>query len=390
MSLFIDIAYDSLIKYEEELCGDNVEIVKLEDSIIVVMADGLGSGVKANILSTLTTKIAATMLKEGEDIYETVDTIINTLPVCKVRNIAYSTFTILKIYNDGRVFAAEYDNPPLFIIRNNESLKLPKKELNIKGKKVFVSDFMARKGDVLVAVSDGVIHAGIGQVLNLGWTWDKVDNYLERSCFRKKSAKNISRDLVEVCWDLYGKKPGDDTTVVAIKIREPEYIDLFTGPPVNTANDSYVIKKIMQGKGKKIICGGTAANIAARELNKKITVNMDVLYKDVPPTSSMQGIDLITEGVLTLSKAVDKLKNGMECYSQSEIIYNIAEKDGVSLLVKMLLEDCTHLNLWVGRSVNLAHQNPDFPTDLNIKLNLVDELCDLMKKLGKKVKVNYV
>ncbi|MCY6369603.1 SpoIIE family protein phosphatase [Clostridium ganghwense] len=390
MSLFIDVAYDSLIKHEEELCGDNVEIVKLEDSIIIVMADGLGSGVKANILSTLTTKIAATMLKEGEDIYETVDTIINTLPVCKVRNIAYSTFTILKIYNDGRVFAAEYDNPPLFIIRNSESLKIPKKELDINGKKVYVSDFIARRGDVLTAVSDGVIHAGIGQVLNLGWTWDKVENYLQRSCCKKKSAKNISRDLVEVCWDLYGKKPGDDTTVVGIKIRDPEYIDLFTGPPVNTANDSYVIKKFMNGKGKKIICGGTAANIASRELNREMKVNMDILYKDVPPTSTMQGIDLITEGVLTLSKAVEKLKKGMECYDDGGLIYNIREKDGASLLIKMLLEDCTHLNLWIGKAVNLAHQNPDFPTDLNIKLNLVEELCELMKKLGKKITINYV
>lgn len=390
MSLFIDVAYDSLNKYEEELCGDNVEMVKLKDSIIIVMADGLGSGVKANILSTLTTKIASTMLKEGEDIKETVDTIVNTLPVCKVRNIAYSTFTIIKIYKDGRIFIAEYDNPPVFVIRKNKSLKLDKKELHIKDKKVYISNFFAIKGDVLTIVSDGVIHAGIGKILNLGWTWDKVKNYLERSSSIKKCAKNISRDLVEICWDLYGKKPGDDTTVVSIKIREPEYIDLFTGPPKNRENDSYVIKKFMQSKGKKIICGGTAANIASRELRRKIKVNMDVLYKDVPPISTMEGVDLITEGVLTLSKTLEKLKEIMKSYSQGGMIYSIKEKDGASLLVKMLLEDCTHLNLWVGKAVNLAHQNPDFPMDLNIKLNLVDELCYIMKRLGKKVEINYI
>ncbi|WMJ79434.1 SpoIIE family protein phosphatase [Clostridium sp. MB40-C1] len=390
MSLFIDIAYDSLIKYEEELCGDNVEIVKLDDCIIIVLADGLGSGVKANILSTLTTKIAATMLKEGEDIYETVDTIVNTLPICKVRNIAYSTFTILKIYNDGRVYTAEYDNPPLFIIRNNKSINIDKKELHINGKKVYVSKFTAQTGDILTAISDGVIHAGIGQVLNLGWTWDKVENYLERSCCNKKSAKNISRDLVEVCWDLYGKKPGDDTTVLTVKMRHPEYVDLFTGPPINKSNDGYVIKKLMEGKGKKIICGGTAANIASRELNRPIKVKMDLLYKDIPPISTMHGIDLITEGVLTLSKAVEKLKRAMRSYADSGMIYDIKEKDGASILVKMLVEDCTNLNLWIGKAVNLAHQNPDFPSDLNIKLKLIDELCEVMKSLGKTVTINYV
>lgn len=390
MSVFIDVAYDSLNKYEEELCGDNVEIVKLKDSIIVVMADGLGSGVKANILSTLTTKIASTMLKEGEDIAETVDTIVNTLPVCKVRNIAYSTFTIIKIYKDGRAFIAEYDNPPIFVIRNNKSLKLDRKEININDKKVYISNLIWEKKDTITIVSDGVIHAGIGKILNLGWTWDKVENYLERSSSTKKSAKNISRDLVEICWDLYGRKPGDDTTVVSIKIREPEYIDLFTGPPKNRENDSYAIKRFMQSKGKKIICGGTAANIASRELKRKIKVNMDVLYEDVPPTSNMEGIELITEGVLTLSKAVEKLKKAVENYSYSGMIYDIKEKDGASLLVKMLLEDCTHLNLWVGKAINLAHQNPDFPMDLNIKLNLVDELSRIMKSLGKKVEIKYI
>lgn len=390
MSLFIDIAYDSLIKHEEELCGDNVEIVKLDDCVIIVMADGLGSGVKANILSTLTTKIAATMLKEGEDIYETVDTIVNTLPVCKVRNIAYSTFTILKIYNDGSVYAAEYDNPPLFIIRGEESIKLDKKELEIDGKKVYVSNFKVRKGDVITAISDGVIHAGIGQVLNLGWTWEKVENYLQRNCCNRKSAKNICRDLAEVCWDLYGEKPGDDTTVVSIKIREPEYVDLFTGPPTNKENDSYIIKKLMEGKGKKVICGGTAANIASRELNREVKVELNKLYEDIPPISYMQGIDLITEGVLTLSKAVEKLRSAVKSYSEGGCMCNIKEEDGASLLVKVLLEDCTNLNLWIGKAVNLAHQNPDFPSDLNIKLKLVEELCDIMKSLGKTVTLKYI
>ena len=390
MDLFIDVAYDSLIKKDEELCGDRVEIIRLEDSTIIVMADGLGSGVKANILASLTAKIASTMLKEGADIYETVDTIVNTLPVCKVRNIAYCTFTIMKIYNDGRAYIAEYDNPPFFLIRNNKGIEIDKKQSIINEKKVVESEFTLQEGDVLTVVSDGCIHAGIGNILNLGWSWDNVENYLIRNIQCRRSAKNLEKDLIQVCWDLYGGKPGDDTTALCVKARKPEFIDLFTGPPEDERNDSYIIKEFMKGTGKKIICGGTTSNIASRELGLELKVNLDFFDKDVPPTATMDGIDLITEGVLTLSKAIEKLSNYEASFTQKECSHDLDGLDGASRLVKMLIEDCTHLNLWVGKAINPAHQNPKFPIDLSIKLKLVDQLIECMKKLGKHVNINYV
>jgi len=390
MGLFIDVAYDSLLKKNEELCGDRVDIIRLEDSTIIVMADGLGSGVKANILASLTAKIASTMLKEGADIYETVDTIVNTLPVCKVRNIAYCTFTIMKIYNDGRAYIAEYDNPPFFLIRNNNGIKMEKKESIINGKKVLESEFTLGQDDVLTIVSDGCIHAGIGNILNLGWSWDNVHNYLIRNTKFRRSAKNISKDLIQVCWDLYGGNPGDDTTAVCIKARKPEVINLFTGPSKDERSDSNVIKEFMSGPGKKIICGGTTSNIASRELGRVLKVNLDFFDKDVPPTATMDGIDLVTEGVLTLSKTIEKLRNYEANFSPLEYSSDLEGLDGASRLVKMLIEDCTHLNLWVGKAVNPAHQIPNSKVDLSIKLKLVDQLVEYMKKLGKYVNINYI
>lgn len=388
MSLFIDVAYDSLNKYNEELCGDKVEYASVDEEIIIVISDGLGSGVKANILATLTTKIAATMLKKGEDLYDTIDTIINTLPICKERKIAYSTFTILKIDKEGNAYIAEYDNPPFFILRNSESLKIEKEEHIINDKKVNISTFKLQKDDVIVVVSDGVIHAGIGEVLNLGWKWEDVERYLVRNVKNKKCAKNISKDLIDVCFELYGGKPGDDTTVLVVKAREPQYVDLFTGPPEDKENDAYVIRQLIKGKGKKIICGGTAANIAERVLNRKVEVNLDELNCEVPPTSTMEGIDLITEGVLTLNKAVEKLNKYINSNQDKVCILN--EEDGASKLIKVLIEDCTHLNLWIGKTVNPAHQNPNFDGNLNIKLKLIDELSEMLKRLGKTVIITYI
>jgi hypothetical protein len=387
---FIDIAYDSINKYGEELCGDNVEVVKNDNSAIVVLADGLGSGVKANILATLTSKIAATMLKEGASINETVDTIVHTLPVCNIRKLAYSTFTIIKVQDNGEVYVAEYDNPPFFLIKNKKVLHVEKRNTVINGKVVKESNFKLNEGDSLTVVSDGVIHAGVGGILNLGWRWENVAEYLEKISTRKKCSKNISKDLITVCKNFYLNKPGDDTTAVTVKIREPEIIDLFTGPPEDKNMDSWVVSKLMEGKGKKIVCGGTAANIVARELNEKLIVNMDYINPEVPPIATIKGIDLVTEGVLTLSKAVEIMKKYIDNFSKDDIIYELKDEDGASLLAKTLVEDCTHLNLWVGKAINPAHQNPDMPVNLSIKLKVVNELAKLMVNLGKKVKLTYI
>lgn len=390
MSLFVDVSFQSLIKFGEELCGDRVEIVRLHDSTIVVMADGLGSGVKANILSTLTTKISATMLKEGADIYETVDTIVNTLPACKVRKIAYSTFTLIKIYDDGRVYVSEYDNPPIFIIRDGRMLNVNKKEIIINERKVYESKFYVQPGDVLTVVSDGVIHAGLGNIMNLGWKWDNVCDYLQRSTKDKSDAQSITKDLSQVCWDLYGGKPGDDTTVVTMKIKTPEWINIFTGPPKDEKKDGQVIKDFMKSYGKKVICGGTAANIVQRELNKPLTVNMDFVCKDIPPTANMEGIDLITEGVITLSRVVEMIKEYKRSAVSSEYNCDLSRKDGASKLARILLNECTNLIIWLGKAVNPAHQNPNLPMDLSIKYNIVNELAELLKSLGKKVEIKEI
>ena len=185
-------------------------------------------------------------------------------------------------------------------------------------------------------------------------------------------------------------KPGDDTTALVIKAKKVQYIDLFAGPPKDPANDADIIKSFMKGNGKKIICGGTAANIASRELHKPLKVDMNYADKEIPPTAEMDGIDLITEGVLTLSKTVELIKN----YSKSQENLEASDlefgEDAASKLSEILIFNCSHLNLWVGKAVNPAHQNPDFPTDLSIKLNIILELKDILLLLGKKVYLNYV
>lgn len=385
---FFDINYKSINKHNEELCGDKVEYLYDDEGIIIVMSDGLGSGVKANILATMTVKIAVTMLKEGAAIDDTIDTIINTLPECKVRKLAYSTFTIIKIDRYHNAYIAEYDNPPYFFYSHKRIIPVEKRERIIGNKKIYESNIQLEMGDTLCVVSDGAIHAGIGQMLNLGWSWNEINEYLKELNNVNRSSQLINGNFIGVCNNLYNNKPGDDTTIMTLKVRKPEIIDIFIGPPANKDNDSYLSEIMKNSPNMKIICGGTTALIAERELGLKLKVDMDSMKKDVPPIAYMEGFDLVTEGVLTLGKTLESIKKLNK--SNYESVLDENDYDGSSLLTKLLTDTGTHINFYLGSAVNPAHQNPNFPGDFNIKNNIINKLIIELKKAGKKIEAVYI
>ena len=389
MKIFVEADYLSLNKDNEELCGDKVEIIRTEDFVIVVLADGLGSGVKANILATLTSKIIGTMISMGASIDEAVDTIINTLPVCSQRGIAYSTFSILQIFNSGECYLVEFDNPSIIRLIRGKYVDINRQVREINGKLIKESRFCINTEDILVMVSDGAIHAGVGHILNLGWQWENVKDYLERIYRKDISAKNISMLLLEVCDNLYAKKPGDDTTVVTIKVRNCLQVNVMIGPPVDKNMDKSIVSKFINEDGKKIVCGGTTSQIVSREINKEIVTTLNYFDKKVPPTAKIDGIDLTTEGILTMGKALDYAKKYVSSENTINDFLDLNKQDGASKLAKLLIEESTSVKFIVGRAINPAHQNPEFPLDLGIKLKLVGEMANCLKQLGKKVTLEY-
>ncbi|MCG8485432.1 MAG: serine/threonine-protein phosphatase [Clostridia bacterium] len=389
MNLFVDASYSAINKYGEELCGDKVDIVRNDDSVIVVLADGLGSGVKASILSTLTSKIIGTMLLHGATIDEAVETIANTLPVCKVRELAYCTFSILQIFKSQEAYLVQFDNPLVVRLRNGELVDIKTTERKINGRRLLESRLKVTHDDVFMMVSDGVIHAGVGGVLNLGWEWEHVAEYLETMYKPDLSAHSVSKHMLSVCNDLYMRKPGDDTTVVTVKIRTPEIVNVMVGPPVDKDKDSIIVNKFIKEEGKKVVCGGTTSQIVSRVTGKKMETNFDYIHPSIPPIANLEGVDLTTEGVLTLGKTLECIRRYMSHYNELEDNLNLEGKDGVSRLSKILLEESTSIHFFVGRAMNPAHQNPEFPLDLGIKLKLVDEIIKHLKSLGKDVVVEY-
>ena len=307
MNVSIDVAWKSLNKHDEELCGDKVEILKTEDSDIVILADGMGSGVKANILATMASKILGTMFLKGEPIEEAVETLASTLPVCKVRNVSYSTFSILQIFHSGDAYLVEFDNPGCIFVRNKQLVKIPENIREISGRKIREYRFSVQPDDCFVLMSDGTIYAGVGELLNFGWTWESMAEYTLKCVRETKSAARIAALLSQACDDLYQQRPGDDTTVAVTRVIERQIVNIFTGPPEKKADDERLMRDFMRMDGKKVVCGGTTSHIAAACLKRDMTNNDDGT-KEVPPTSNIRGLDLVTEGVLTMSYAYKLLK----------------------------------------------------------------------------------
>ena len=386
--LCADIGYKSINHYGEQLCGDHVDIVEpSDDSTVIVLSDGLGSGVKASILSTLTSKIISTMLAEGLSLEECVETIAATLPVCSVRGVAYSTFTIIHLKNNQTAELIQYDNPHAIIIRDENVWDYPKTEMMIGGKKIFKSVIKLQENDIFVAMSDGCPHAGIGTAYNFGWKREEIAAFMESISQCGYTAKTLSTMLVDECDNLYGHKPGDDATACVVRIRKREPMNMLFGPPFNRDDADRMMSLFFSKEGKHIICGGTTSSIAAKFLRKPLKASLNFEASDIPPIAEIEGVDLVTEGVITINKVVEYAKDYLEENKYYEH-WNF-NNDGASLICRLLFEEATDINFYVGRAINPAHQNPDLPINFNIKMNLVEELSKCLRKMGKKIKVSY-
>ena len=365
--LCADIGYKSIKHAGEELCGDHVDVVNMEDgSTIMVLADGLGSGVKASILSTLTSKIISTMMAEGLSIEECVSTIAATLPVTSEHGVAYSTFTIIQLVRNHTAELIQYDNPHVILIRNGDVTDYPMTEIRIEGKKIYRSTIRLQEDDVFVAMSDGCPHASADVTYNNDWKREDIAQFVADMSMTGYTAKVLCTMLVDECDKLYGYSPRDDATACVVRIRRRVPMSILFGPPADRDDCDRMMNLFFSKEGKHIICGGTTAGIAAKYLRKPLKAKMAYdTSSGVPPTAELEGADLVTEGVVTMSKvltyAQDYLK-GNESYEE----WNYGH-DGASRICQLLFEEATDINFYVGRAINPAHQNPNLPINLALR-----------------------
>ena len=388
--LYADIGWQSLTKTGQIVCGDHVEKIQRPDgSVVLVLADGLGSGVKACILSTLTSTIISRMVAADLAIPYCVRSIAEALPVCSVRKLAYSTFTIISISPAGKALIVQYDNPCIALIRNGEEIPISFTRRTIDDKEIESAAVQLQKGDVLLAFSDGAENAGVAPGTSYANKWgrDNIVRYMEPVCVGGYSAKTLNTMLLDECFQRYDGMPGDDTTALTIYMRTREQVNLMIGPPANVEDNEKMMSLFFSKGGKHIVCGGTTSRIASEYLQKPLVVSTEFTDDDIPPAGSIEGVDLVTEGILTINRVLEYAKD----YLQDNETYSrwCYKRDGASLLARMLLEEATDINFFVGRAVNPAHQDPELAISFEIKMRLVRELADCLKEMGKTIRVNY-
>lgn len=389
MRQIVEIAWESLSKAGEELCGDCVEMTTTPTSLVVVLSDGLGSGVKANILATLTSRIAAVMFREGATADEVLETLAETLPECRERHLAYATFAMLKVDRAREAYLVEYDCPPLILVRGGQVVDLPLAERAVGGRIIREARFRLQKGDYMVLVSDGYVHAGVGGLYRLGWGWENIATAVRRWAGTGGDAYELAQALKRTCLKLYNGKPGDDATAVAMRVREAVRVTVWTGPPADPARDAEAVNRLMASEGLKVICGGTTAQIAARVLGRRLEVEwlppskrQNRPKRRTPPPARLEGVDLVTEGIITLGMAVELLE-------QARTARDLPHDDEAATRLAHVLLTADEIHLLVGTALN-PNQVADLVRGEPMRMVYVKELVRLLQERNKQVTLERI
>lgn len=378
-----DIGVVSKCKAGESLCGDQCLIEHAGNSTTVILSDGLGSGVKANILSTLTSTMLTTMLQGNVPLDECVTTVAETLPMCRERKLAYATFTILMTEGDS-AHLVQYDNPSAIFIHNGAVRRYNYSAHFIQDKELHESRLNFDEGDMLILFSDGVSEAGRGVTTDAGWAASAIEDFVTRNYSPSISAQRMAAKIMSCVQSLDLNTMEDDATVAVVKLRSRCAVNVMIGPPENKDDDLSTMRLFFAKEGKHVVCGGTTAQAVAEYLGARIRTLPGSGTEAVPPMSEIQGVDLVTEGVVTLNATLQIIKN-----YQKDGMYSLelmGKKDGASKLAEMLLEDATEINILFGNAINFAQQSGEFSFEK--KFQLIQEMRDTLRIAGKKVKMS--
>ena len=381
---FMETGWASVNKHDEKLCGDFFKVFENNDKRVFVLSDGLGSGVKANILSTLTTTILGTMLSRGIPLDECINTVATTLPVCRTRRLAYSTFTVLQIEH-GTAYLVQFSNPAAVLLRNGKNVNYPHNVHYIGEKEIHETHIPIITGDILVLMSDGITNAGVGKLAPNGWKREDLIDFLERLDTSNMSASQIAARIVNCCLTLSEDSPDDDTTVLVVKLRNRTVANMLVGPPENKEDDNRVLKLFFAKEGIRIVCGGSTAHTVSKYQQKPLFVIEESRTGEIPVMSRMENVDYVTEGVITLKKVLELCR----AYTKDplRLLGFCTKKDAASVLATLLIETATDINIYFGMAANDAHEGTEF--DFQAKLSLIKQLEECLQQMQKNVKISF-
>jgi hypothetical protein len=385
MSLFIEANSFTIPKQGESVCGDTLRLERTAGRFLAILSDGLGSGVRASVSSTLTVEILSRMITADIPLEECIRTVAAALPPQEPSGSAYATFLVIDIDRPtGRTVVSNFGNPPLLHFAHKNPIAVPCEILKVENQEIQQHRFVLGHDDVLVAMSDGIPGAGANGLYNDAWGIDQITKRIQQILLlRGNDARALGRDLSADTIHAYNTTPGDDASFIILRARQGKHLALFTGPPVDASKDDELAEQFMQQEGRKVVCGGTTGTIISIHLGSMPRQIPESAVDGMPPISRIEGIDLTTEGLLTLSRATEYIAS-----ARGDATRLPETRSGAAMLAQELLT-ADSIVLFVGLADNAAYTQLRLPSSSLFRKSVIRQIHDILVGYGKEVSITY-
>lgn len=379
---YIEVVIAQSAKRTGNICGDYVIVDRTQEATTAIVADGIGTGIKARVAAVMCASRLLELIRLGFSLREACNKLVDTMHEARTSDIPFSAFSVCRILNNGHATIISYEIPPPILINNRLAAYLPKQHFISMGLEMVGEVSCALEvGDGIVLMSDGVSQAGLGAQYRMGWGTQSASDFINGCLAKRNDLKEVPGSVLAKVKDISGATYGDDTTCVVLFCREAKTLNVLTGPPGNKAHDEKVVKEFMALKGLKVVCGSTTAELVARINGVKVGMNEISNAYHKPPSYEIPDIDFATEGAITLNQVYNILEESVD---------KLDKDSSVSELYK-LLHSCDTINFIVGTAANPGHESiifrqmGIFPRGIIVQL-----LADKLKRIGKLVNLTHV
>lgn len=378
---YIGISVAQAAKSGGPVCGDYLLSARTEEATTVILCDGIGSGIKARIAAVMCASRMMELLRLGFSLRQACAKVVMTMHAARTRDIPFSAFCACRILKDGQATVISYEMPAPVIVEGMTALPAPRRFITLGSEVIAETNFRLHTYNSLFLFSDGVSQAGMGRVFKFGWKEEGAADFIRSSLTQREVVEDLPRMILEKVRQYSGPTYGDDTTVLLLRCRRARTVHILTGPPAEKKSDRKIIERFIGLPGRKIVCGSTTADIAAQCLgvpvkNKPVS---EAYYK--PPQYEISGIDLVTEGALTLNQLYNILEEDPRSFEEDSCVSSLC----------MMLRDADAVNIMAGTAANPGYQNIIFrQMGLLPRLAIIQKIAEKLKEMGKLVTVEYL
>ncbi|MDR1037536.1 MAG: serine/threonine-protein phosphatase [Deltaproteobacteria bacterium] len=364
------------IKEGHLVCGDTFEIARATSGTVCVICDGVGSGVYANISAVTCASRLMELWRSGVSVRAASEMVASSMHRARTEDIPFSAFVAAAVLPDGQFLCYTYEAPDPVLIHGGSSAVLAPRFYTAGFEVIGESRGVMGEGDALVMFSDGVSQAGMGLGYDFGIGSETVSAFINQSLAAREPLSAIPERVVEMCRSVSQDRHADDTTLAMLECRTARELTLLTGPPSKPGMDRGYVEDFMSMPGMKIACGSTTADILARELDCRVEMNVPGGSFGEPPEYFIEGVDLVTEGAVTLNQAYNILGVPEESLTGNSAVERLC----------LMLRKADVVHLMIGNAMNLAHEDLLFrQIGVRIRRTTIGLMAETLRGMGKLV-----